>query len=117
MTTSPYYSPNSAMGSLLDPHMQAQMRRHQAMMNTPQVIPTHSPSDIGHPYLTAKAMICMRLQIAEGEISPFDFMECYVGKEEVIVFLVVNGQPVTLSDEKTLFPTDQLITKLNLLRK
>ena len=114
MSNSPMYSPNSAMGSLfIDPQMQAQMARHQAMMNTPLV----RPSDIGHPYLTAKAMICIRLHIAEGEISPFDFMECYVGKEEVIVFLVVNGQPVTLSDEKTLFPTDQLITKLNLLRK
>lgn len=90
----------------------------QAMMNTPQFVAVgHRPSDIGHPYLTAKHMICMRLHVAEGDISPFDFLECYVGKEEVIVFLVVNGQPVTLSDEKNMFPTDQLITKLNLLRK
>lgn len=116
MSNSPMYASNSSMGSLhVDPRYAAQ---HQAMMNTPMIMPsTLRPSDIGHPYLTAKQMICMRLHIAEGEISPFDFMECYVGENEVIVFLVVNGQPITLSDEKTLFPTDQLITKLNLLRK
>lgn len=113
MSNSPMYSPNSAMGSLT-----VDTRSGMMSMNTPHIVPVgHRPSDIGHPYLTAKHMICMRLHVAEGDISPFDFLECYVGKEEVIVFLVVNGQPVTLSDEKTLFPTDQLITKLNLLRK
>jgi len=114
MSNSPMYSPNSAMGSVSmsrDPFA-------QATMNTPLVIPsTLRPSDIGHPYLTAKQMICMRLHVSEGAMLPFDFMECYVGENEVIVFLVANGQPITLSDEKTLFPTDQLITKLNLLRK
>ena len=113
MSNSPMYAPNSAMGSLT-----VDTRSGMMSMNTPYMVPsTLRPSDIGHPYLTAKQMICMRLHIAEGAMLPFDFMECYVGENEVIVFLVANGQPLTLSDEKTLFPTDQLITKLNLLRK
>lgn len=103
MTTSPMYSPNSAMGSvhatppLSNAAMEAVLRR------TP-------------PYMTLKGMIFMRMRIAEGS-APFDFLEVHEGSNEVFVFAVVNGKPITLSDEKTLFPTDQLITKLNLLRK
>lgn len=73
--------------------------------------------DVGHPYLTPKHMICMRLHLPEGSQLPFEFMECFMGQNEAFVFLVVNGKPITLSDGKELFPSDDLITKLNLLRK
>lgn len=102
MTSSPMYSPNTAMG-VLDQQVTAS---RQAMMNTRS-----------HPYLSFKQMICMRLHLAEGDIMPFEFMEAHKGRNEYFVFLVVNGQPITLTDDLNLFPSDQLITKLNLLRK
>lgn len=106
MSNSPMYAPNTAMGSLtVDPRT--------GMM-------THSPSITihrqGHPYLTLKQMVFMRMRLPEGS-EPFEFFDVHEAPNEMIIFAVVNGKPITLSDEKTLFPTDALITKLNLLRK
>ena len=36
--------------------------------------------------------------------------------ETVIVFLVINGEPLTLTDVAATFPSDGLISQLNLLR-
>jgi hypothetical protein len=69
------------------------------------------------PYLDLKQMIFMRLHMSVGELIPFEFLEAHRSGETVHVFVVVNGHPVTLSDGHTLFPSDELITKLNLLRK
>ena len=113
MSNSPLYSPNSAMGTV---EVSDRMAYHAAVMNSAGMMNSQAANQ-RYPYLNPKQMICMRLRVAEYSEGPFEFMECHVGNDEVFVFVVVNGQAVTLSDEKTLFPTDQLITKLNLLRK
>lgn len=118
MSNSPLYSPNASMGSL---DVADQMAKHAAMMNSPSVMIGHSASanvsSARYPYMNPKQMICMRLRVAEYSEGPFEFMECHVGSDEVTIFVMVNGQPVILTDGKELFPSDALITKLNLLRK
>lgn len=62
-------------------------------------------------------LIRMRLRIPEGSLLPYQFLATHFAGEEVIVFVVQDGQPVTLRDEAPLFPSDQLITQLRLLEK
>ncbi len=71
----------------------------------------------GHPYLDLRQMIWMRLRILHDHQNPFECLIAHRSGDIVHVFLVVNGQPITLSDGFEMFPSDDLITKLNLLRK
>lgn len=127
MSNSPLYSPNTAMGTV-DVATQMALHKaslhHAATMNTPQAVIGSAPSanvyDNRDPFTrryTAKQMVCMRLHVADFDQIPFDFLECHIGESEVIVFLVVNGDPVFIRDDRTMFPSDALVTKLNLLRK
>ncbi len=88
-----------------------QRRVQQSAMNTSASI------GIRPPYLDLKQMIAMRLHLAVGQEYPFEFMEAHRSGDTVHVFVVVNDKPITLSDGHTMFPSDDLITKLNLLRK
>lgn len=127
MSNSPLYSPNTAMGTV-DVATQMALHKaslhHAAMMNTPQTVIGSASSanvyDNRDPFTrryTAKQMVCMRLHVADFDQIPFDFLECHIGESEVIVFLVVNGDPVFIRDDRTMFPSDALVTKLNLLRR
>jgi len=102
-------TPSVLSSSYLDAEIQRRMQ--QSAMNTSASI------GIRPPYLDLKSMILMRLHLFETKEYPFEFLEAHRSGETVHVFVVVNGEPLTLSDEHTLFPSDSLITKLNLLRK
>lgn len=63
------------------------------------------------------AVVRMRLRVREGAGMPFEFFGSHATSETVYVFIVQNGKPVMLEDDPNLFPSDNLITQLNLLRK
>lgn len=78
-------------------------------------------------YVSGMSMLCMRMRwgpYREGQKSqsfdntptiPFDHLAVHKAKEKVILFIVKNGEPITLEDQKELFPSDELVTKLRLL--
>ena len=61
--------------------------------------------------------IYMRLRIPEGGNHPFQYMSSAYAGDKVFVFVVQDNQAVTLEDDATMFPSDQLITQLRLLEK
>lgn len=62
-------------------------------------------------------LLRMRMRVSNGESLPFEDLMHSVSGEKVYVFVVQNGQAVTLEDTISLFPSDTLITQLGLLRK
>lgn len=48
---------------------------------------------------------------------PFDHVSLHRGKEKVFVFVVTNGQSVTIEDETSMFPSDSLVTRLRMLNE
>jgi hypothetical protein len=62
-------------------------------------------------------LIAMRLRIPEGNKLPYQDLFTSLAGDKVFVFVVQDGQAVTLEDTATMFPSDQLITQLRLLNK
>ena len=62
-------------------------------------------------------LIAMRLRIPEGNKIPYQDLFTSFSDDKVFVFVVQDGQAVTLEDTATMFPSDQLITQLRLLNK
>lgn len=46
---------------------------------------------------------------------PFEHMSVHLNAEKAIIFIVCNKQPVTLTDDLPLFPSDALVTQLRML--
>lgn len=63
-----------------------------------------------------KIMIAMRLRLDDGGGWPFQHISTALANDKVFVFVVQNGQPVTLEDDASLFPSDRLISQLILLK-
>lgn len=61
--------------------------------------------------------IAHRLRLRNGDMLPFDGMETLLGDDSVYVMVVVNGKGAMFNDDKTLFPSDTLITQLLLVAK
>lgn len=57
-----------------------------------------------------------RLRIPQGNVLPFDHLSIHIGPERVTVFVMATGGPVILEDDTAMFPSDDLIGKLLLLR-
>lgn len=62
-------------------------------------------------------LLAMRLRVPEGQRMPFHDLFTSLAGDKVFVFVVQDGQAVTLEDEAPLYPSDQLITQLRLLEK
>lgn len=95
--------------------------------------PTHDKNTLNSEYRDRKmaspmSMIAMRMKwgVFHGEDAnnsrgpfappcPFDHMTVHLAEEKAIVFVVNNGQPVVLEDEKILFPSDKLVGQLQVL--
>lgn len=60
-------------------------------------------------------MLAMRLRFVPGERYPFEFINCHRNDTKAFVFVVKNGQAVTLEDDGNMFPSDELVAKLRLL--
>ncbi len=65
-------------------------------------------------------LLLQRLAFAKGnsgDTHGFQFLHAYVDRagSKVIVFAVKNGEPITILDDFSLFPSDQLVTQLRLL--
>lgn len=70
-----------------------------------------------YDYGFRQSLLRMRMRVSNGESLPFEDLMHSVSGEKVYVFVVQNGQAVTLEDTISLFPSDTLITQLGLLRK
>lgn len=69
------------------------------------------------PSVALQQMIMSRLRVNPYEWVPFEFLYAHqVSPDKFIVFVIQDGQPVTLTDD-ALFPSDGLITQLRLLMK
>ena len=66
--------------------------------------------------INAIHLLAMRLHLKHGEPMPFDHIDAYVDGDKAFVFIVNKGEAVTLADDGNLFPSDALITKINLMR-
>lgn len=78
--------------------------------------------------VSAMSMLCMRMQwgpfnpsVAERDAFnptvPFDHLSIHRTPEKAIVFIVAKGEPVTLTDDNGLFPSDQLVGQIRLLEE
>jgi hypothetical protein len=81
------------------------MRDQGAMRKPPQIA-----SDAGR-----HNMLAMRLHMPEGAKLPFPYMSTALTDDKVFVFLIVDRQAVTLSDERAIFPSDGLVAQIRLL--
>ncbi len=81
---------------------------------------TKSPSVLGQVLESEnyrQRLLYMRLRIPEGSKHPYEYLSSHLSGDKVYVFVVQDGQAVTLEDAATMFPSDQLITQLRLLDK
>lgn len=62
-------------------------------------------------------MLSMRMRWHNMIRAPFEHISVYYnpGHPTAYVFIIHKGEPVTLTDDTTMFPSDQLITQLRLL--
>lgn len=99
--------------SILGPSNEELIRR--LTTSTSSYAKTPPPAhDIAFPE-SRKRMIGMRLRLAEGSLWPWPFLETHATEDKVLIFLVVKDKPVFLEDDKSLFPSDTLVTQLRLL--
>jgi hypothetical protein len=70
------------------------------------------------PQYSPMEKLLMRLNVPRGDKYPFDFMNAVDNPNggNVVVFIIVNGKPLVLEDDRIIFPSDSLIGRLNLLR-
>jgi hypothetical protein len=69
------------------------------------------------PTFDPRHAMAMRLRLNQGEKLPFDMHIHWVhGEELAFVFMVKDGKAVVIEDSAAMFPSDTLITKINLLR-
>lgn len=76
-----------------------------------------APPNYFDPASRLVSMIGMRLRIQEGARIPCDFITAHEAGDKVFVFVVHNGQPLVIEDDKDLFPSDKLVTQLRLLQR
>lgn len=60
--------------------------------------------------------LAVRLRARPGDVFPLDFIEFHVGKDKVYVFCVTPTGATIIEDGLDLFPSDALITAINLLK-
>jgi hypothetical protein len=67
-------------------------------------------TDIGR-----RSMLAMRLHVPDHTKLPFHYLSTALTDDKVFVFIIIDGQAVTLSDERAIFPSDALVTQVRLL--
>lgn len=67
-------------------------------------------TDIGR-----RSMLAMRLHVTDHTKLPFHYLSTALTNDKVFVFIIIDGQAVTLSDERAIFPSDALVTQVRLL--
>ncbi|MGE0677823.1 hypothetical protein [Pseudolabrys sp.] len=89
----------------------------------------NAPSLVGAAMMATKAepvheseeelldVIARRLRQTASSNMGFDYVGAHKSGDTVNVFVVVGGQPTILQDGWDLFPSDQLVTQIRLLKK
>ena len=62
------------------------------------------------------AMLQSRLRTKCVIDMGFDHLDTAYAGDKIFVWLIVKGEPVTLTDEADMFPSDTLITQMRLLK-
>lgn len=88
---------------------------------TMQAPPLPEPPKYHHPFdgsMRGYALLAARLNIRENDLLPFQHLSIAQKNDgNWIVFVMANDQPLFLSDEKDMFPSDKIINALRLLIK
>lgn len=71
--------------------------------------------------VSALGMLAMRMRWGQfgnrdGELPPVEHIDAHGSGDKVFVFIVHKGEAMLIEDDKDLYPSDQLITKLRLLK-
>jgi hypothetical protein len=114
-----------AMEALYQASLQTGVLQGSILNSPAHVLPQYLP---GQPMMSAARMreipmfnpaaaMAMRLRLKNGETLPFDMHIHWEHDEETaFVFMVKDGKAVVIEDSAAMFPSDTLITKINLLR-
>jgi len=78
------------------------------------VAPQKPPDALATDHIRTN-MIAMRLHVPGSSKLPFAHLSTAMTSEQVLVLVVQNDKYVVLEDEKSLFPSDTLISQLRLL--
>lgn len=67
--------------------------------------------------LSRMKILTARLRIEKGAVGPFDAVFTHYDQrgEKIIIFLVHGADPITLTDEASMYPSDGLLAQLRLL--
>lgn len=70
------------------------------------------------PSWSLEQRLAMRMNVDHLRELPFDFIQPVKNEkgENVTIFALKDGKPLTFEDDPNLFPSDSLVSKLNLLR-
>lgn len=69
-------------------------------------------------WIPSVEMIAMRMRWYEGECSGFAHIAVHMAGDKVHTWVITNdGQAITIEDDAAMFPSDALITKLNMLKQ
>lgn len=63
-----------------------------------------------------RRVLATRLRVRQGDLFPLEFIDFHVGKDKVYVFCVTPTGATIIEDGLDLFPSDALITAINLLK-
>ena len=61
-------------------------------------------------------LLAGRMRIGDGNRMPFQHISMHITPETAYLFIVSDGGPVIIEDSTNMFPSDNLITQLRLLR-
>jgi len=62
-------------------------------------------------------LLMRRLRVREGECLPFNHITIGIkSNKDMVVFIIKDDTPLVLEDGAAMFPSDELVNKINLLR-
>ena len=64
----------------------------------------------------ALRLLMMRLRVPQGSRYPFEHISLHLNNTKSYVFVVSSGGAVVLEDDPHMFPSDELIAKLQVLK-
>lgn len=113
---------SESMDSAAHQQRMAEIHRRIAESQVALTNATYNPLRDAHTvaakYVTPRAKIAMRLDVPEGSSLGFQHIDALgLNDEKMVVFLIVDGKPMYIEDDRALFPSDTLITQLRILRR
>ncbi len=93
---------------------------HSHKINTMSGVGQAAQARVPTPYIPEKEelrrVLGVRLRARPGDTYPLEFIDFHVAKDRVYVFCVAKEGATIIEDDIWLFPSDALITAINLLK-